>query len=58
MGKIRNAHISVRKSEGKEQSGKPRQRWENNIKRNIKNIWHDSMNWPQLTQNRINGVLL
>jgi hypothetical protein len=39
MAEIKNACIlSVRKPEGKKSLGKPRCRWEDNIKMNLKNM--------------------
>jgi hypothetical protein len=41
MGEMRNAHrILVRKPEGKEPVGKPKRRWEDNIKLDLGEIWY------------------
>jgi hypothetical protein len=48
---MRNAFkILVRKSEGKRSLGRPRHRWKDNIKINIKEIWREIMGWIQLIQ--------
>jgi hypothetical protein len=36
-----------------EPKGRPRQRWDNNIKMNLREICIDEANWLWLTQNRI-----
>jgi hypothetical protein len=40
------------KPEGKTPPGRPRRRWENNIKRNLRGIGWDGMDWIALAQDR------
>jgi hypothetical protein len=52
-GKKRNAYrILVRKSEGKRPLGRPRSRWVDNIKMDLKEIEWDSMDWIDLVQDQ------
>jgi hypothetical protein len=44
--------ILVGKSEGKRQLGRPRRRWVNNIKMDLREIGWDDIDWIDLTQNR------
>jgi hypothetical protein len=39
--------------EGKRPLGRPRRRWENNIKMNLRKIGIDGANWIQLAQNKV-----
>jgi hypothetical protein len=49
----RNAHrILVRKPEGKTPLGRPRRRWVDNIKTDLRKIGWDGMNWIDLTKDR------
>jgi hypothetical protein len=49
----RNAYrILLGKPEGKRSLGRPRHRWVDNIKMNLKDIGWDSMNWIDLAQDR------
>jgi hypothetical protein len=53
MGAKRNANrILVGKPEGKRPLGRPRRRWVDNIKRDIREIGWDGMDWIDLTQDR------
>jgi hypothetical protein len=46
MGETRNAYrILVGKPEGKRPSGKPRRRWVDNIKMDLREIGWDGMDW-------------
>jgi hypothetical protein len=52
-GKKRNAYrILVGKPEGKRSLGRPRCRWVDNIKKNIREIGWDGMDWIDLVQDR------
>jgi hypothetical protein len=49
----RNAYrILVGMPEGKRPLGRPRRRWVDNIKMDLKEIGWDGINWIDLTQNR------
>jgi hypothetical protein len=53
MGETRNAYrILVGKPEGKIPLGRPRRRWVDNIKMDLREIGWDGMDWIDLTQNR------
>jgi hypothetical protein len=53
MGEKRNAYrILVGNPEGKRQLGKPRHRWVDNIKIDLREIGWDGMDWIDLAQNR------
>jgi hypothetical protein len=44
IGEMRNAQkILIRNLEGMKQFGRPRHKWENNIKRNLKGIRYESV---------------
>jgi hypothetical protein len=45
--------ILVGKSEGKRPQGRPRRRWEDNIKTDLREIGIDGTNWIQLAQDRV-----
>jgi hypothetical protein len=45
--------VLVGKSEGKRPLRRPRHRWEDNIKMDLREIGIDGMNWIQLAQDRV-----
>jgi hypothetical protein len=45
--------ILVRRSEGKRPLGRPRRKWDNNIKRGFREIGTDGVNWIRLAQDRV-----
>jgi hypothetical protein len=45
--------ILVGRLEGKRPLGRPRHRWEDNIKLNLMEIWIDRVDWIQLAQDRV-----
>jgi hypothetical protein len=51
MGEGRSVYrIVVGRPEGKRPLGRPRRRWEDNIKMDLREIWIDGANWIQLAQ--------
>jgi hypothetical protein len=48
----------VGKPEGKRQPGRPKQRWEDNIKNNLKETRSNEVNWIHLAQDRNNSWTL
>ena len=53
MGKRRGMYrILVGKSEGKRPLGKPRRRWEDNIKMDLREVGCGCMDWIELAQDR------
>jgi hypothetical protein len=53
MGAKRNAYrILVGKSDGKRPLGRPRRRWVDNIKMDLREIGWDGMDWIDLAQDR------
>jgi hypothetical protein len=53
MGKKRNAYkILVGKPEGKRPLGRPRRRWVDNIKIDLREIGRDGMDWIDEAQDR------
>jgi hypothetical protein len=53
MGETRNAYrILMGKPEGKRPLGRPRRRWVDNIKMDLREIGWGGMNWIRLTQSR------
>jgi hypothetical protein len=44
--------VFVVKSEGKRPHGRPRHRWEDNIKMDLQEVGCGGMNWIKLTQDR------
>jgi hypothetical protein len=56
---MRNSYRTlVRKSEWKKPFGRPRNRWENKIKMDFKEIRWDEIDWINLTQKRDQGWTL
>jgi hypothetical protein len=45
--------VLVGRPEGKRPLGRPRHRWEDNIKMDLRDIGIDEANWIQLAQNRV-----
>jgi hypothetical protein len=45
--------VLVERPEGKRQLGRPRRRWEDNIKLDVREIGIDGANWIQLAQDRV-----
>jgi hypothetical protein len=53
MEEIRNVYqILVRKPEGKEQHGRPRCRWEGNIRLDLRETGWEGVDWIHLAQDR------
>ncbi|KAJ4432030.1 hypothetical protein ANN_20644, partial [Periplaneta americana] len=53
MGEFRNAYsVLVRKPEGKIPLGRPRCRWEDNIKMDMRGVGYDDRDWNNLAQDR------
>jgi hypothetical protein len=53
MGEGRGVYrVLVGKPEGKKPLGRPRRRWENNIKMAIQEVGCGGMDWIELTQDR------
>jgi hypothetical protein len=53
MGEERGVHrVLVGKPEGKRQMGKPRRRWEDNIKMDLQEVGGDRGDWMELAQDR------
>jgi hypothetical protein len=54
MGKGRGAYrVLVGRPEDKRPLGRPRPRWEDNIKMDLREIGIDGANWIQLAQDRV-----
>jgi hypothetical protein len=45
--------VLVGRTEGKRQLGRPRRRWEDNIKMDFRDIGIDGANWIRLAQDRV-----
>ncbi|KAJ4436519.1 hypothetical protein ANN_16550 [Periplaneta americana] len=53
MGESRNAYrVLVGRPEGKRPSGRPRRRWEDNIKMDLREVGYDARDWINLAQDR------
>ena len=53
MGERRGVYgVLVGKPEGKRPLGRPRRRWENNIKMDLQEVECEGMDWIELVQNR------
>ncbi|KAJ4439383.1 hypothetical protein ANN_07505 [Periplaneta americana] len=53
MGESRNAYrVLVGKPEGKRPLGRPRRRWEDNIKMDLREVGYDDRDWINLAQDR------
>jgi hypothetical protein len=53
MGKMKNAYkILVGEPEEKKPLGRPRHRWEDNIRRDLREIGWESVEWMHLVQDR------
>ncbi|KAJ4442482.1 hypothetical protein ANN_04068 [Periplaneta americana] len=53
MGESRNAYrVLVGKPEGKRPLGRPRRRWEDNIKMDLREVRYDDRDWINLAQDR------
>jgi hypothetical protein len=53
MGEVRGAcNICVGKPEGRRQVGRPRHKWEDNIKMDLREIGFGGVDWIRLTQDR------
>jgi transposase len=54
MGEGRSVYrVLVGRPEGKSPLGRPRRRWEDNIKMDLREIGIDGANWIQLPQDRV-----
>jgi hypothetical protein len=54
MGEWRGLYrVLVGRTEGKRPLGRPRSRWEDNIKLDLREIGIGGANWIQLAQNRV-----
>jgi hypothetical protein len=54
MGEGRGVYrVLVGRPEGERPPGKPRRRWEDNIKLDLREIWIDGANWIQLAQDKV-----
>jgi hypothetical protein len=54
MGEGRGVYrVLVERHEGKRPLGRPRLRWEDNIKMDVREIGIDGVNWIQLAQDRV-----
>jgi len=49
---MRNAHNHGRRPEGKRQLGRPRHRWEDNIRMGLGEIGWEIVDWTYLSQTR------
>jgi hypothetical protein len=59
IGEKRNAYRNLMgKPEGKRPLGRPKRKWENNNKMDIREILWGGMDWIHLAQDRVSGGLL
>jgi hypothetical protein len=59
MGEERGVYrVLVGRSEGKRPLGRPKRRWEYNIKLDLREIGIDGANWIQLAKNRVQWRVL
>jgi len=49
---MRNSYVSIWKIEGKRPLGKPRHRWEDNIKMNFKELVFEGVNRAQMAEDK------
>jgi hypothetical protein len=53
MREMRNTYIVLgKKPEGKRQRGRPRRRWEGNIKTDLIAVWWEGVDWTNFAQDR------
>ncbi|KAJ4437688.1 hypothetical protein ANN_17833 [Periplaneta americana] len=53
MGESRNVYrVLVRRPEGKKPLGRPRRRWEDNMKMDLREVGYDDRDWSNLAQDR------
>ncbi|KAJ4450327.1 hypothetical protein ANN_01747 [Periplaneta americana] len=53
MGESRNAYrVLIRRPEGKRPLGRPKRRWEDNIKMDLREVGYDGRDWVNLAQDR------
>jgi hypothetical protein len=53
MGEVRGAYnILVGRAEGRRPLGRPRRRWEDNIKMGLREIWFEDVDWIHWAQDR------
>jgi len=50
--------VLLGKSEGKRPLGRPRLRWKDNVKLDLREMGTDGANWIRLAQDRVHGGLL
>jgi hypothetical protein len=54
MGEVRGVYrVLVGRPEGERPLGRPRRRWDDNIKLDLREIETDVVNWIQLSQDRV-----
>ena len=44
--------ILVGKPEGRRPFGRPKRRWEDNIKMDLQEVWYGGMDWTEMAQDR------
>jgi hypothetical protein len=52
VGEKRNAYKTLDKPEGKRPLGRPRHRWEGNIRMDLREIGWEGVDWMQLDEDR------